>query len=293
MATGTQRPSRVGMALSLACLLLGCAHTQEFGPQARCVLPEQVSTAALVAHVNQNVARVQSWRTLNAEISSPDLPFRVAASVAVEAPRNFRLVVRSPLGPEVDLGSNQQHYWFWSRQDESKRIYLASHESDSAAQPPSGMPFQPEWIMEAMGVIALDPARVQEVSRDPQARTVTVAEDRLSPQGDPVRKLTVVDLCHGLVREHALVDAQGALIARAQLLDPVRDKASGGVIPSRIHMIWPQARIDMTMALRSVEVNTPISRSTFTMQQYKGCEVFQVGGDQGLPNGTFGSTTGP
>jgi hypothetical protein len=155
------------------------------------------------------------------------------------------------------------------------------------------MPFQPEWIMEAMGVIALDPARLQEVSRDPQARTVTLSEERLSPQGEPVRKLTVVDLCHGLVREHALVDSRGALIARAQLLDPVRDKASGGVIPSRIHMVWPQARLDMTMALRSVEVNTSISRSTFTMQQYKGCEVFQVGGEQGLPSGAVGSPSGP
>jgi hypothetical protein len=131
------------------------------------------------------------------------------------------------------------------------------------------------------------------VSRDPQARTVTLSEERLSPQGEPVRKLTVVDLCHGLVREHALVDSRGALIARAQLLDPVRDKASGGVIPSRIHMVWPQARLDMTMALRSVEVNTSISRSTFTMQQYKGCEVFQVGGEQGLPSGAVGSPSGP
>ena len=292
MATGAQRLSRVGMALILV-LALGCAQTQEFGPKTRCVLPDQVSTAALVAHVNQNVARIQSWRTLNAEISSPDLPFRVAASVAVEAPRNFRMVVRSPLGPEVDVGSNLEHYWFWSRQDESKRIYLASHDPESAASQPNGMPFQPEWIMEAMGVIALDPARLQEVARDPQARTVTLSEERLSPQGEPVRKLTVVDLCHGLVREHALVDSRGNLIARAQLLDPVRDKASGGIIPSRVHMVWPQARLDMTMALRSVEVNTAISRSTFTMQQYKGCEVFQVGGEQALPTGALGSASGP
>lgn len=281
------------MALVLLAAL-GCQCCQSmmgardpFGPRASCALPPQSSTAEIVAYVNQNTARIHSWRTYNAKISAKGQPVSVGASIAVEAPRNFRLIAKSPLGEEVDLGSNARHYWFWNRHDESKRIYLASHEVTTVPEAGLSMPFQPEWVMEAMGVIALDPQRVRELRRDPQARTVTLVEDRTSPQGQPVRKVTVVDLCHGLVREHALVDQNGSLIARAELSGHVRDKATQAVVPAKINLQWPIAQMDMTMSLGSIEVNpTAIPTSTFAVQQYTGYHVHQVGGGPQDDTGT-------
>ncbi|MCY2966723.1 MAG: hypothetical protein NT069_24355 [Planctomycetota bacterium] len=288
------------MALAFL-MLVGCQdlrqfmsrNRSEFGPGAPCVLAQHASAPEIIAHVNNNAASIRSWQTHNASISSPGIPFSVTASIVVEAPRNFRMVARSPLGPEVDLGSNAEHYWFWSRDDKSKRIYLANHETESGQPLNASMPFQPEWIMEAMGVIPLDPTRVVEVNRDPQAGTVTLSEDRVSPQGQPLRKVTVVNLCHGLVTEHALVDGQGRLIARAQLLNHVRDPASRAVLPAKIHLVWPVAKIDMVMALGTIEVNAgAIRRSTFTVQKYNGCEVFQVGGEDGAAIGNGGGLNG-
>jgi len=296
MAARAERLPGVGMAL-IACGLFalglaGCRSTGEFGPQARCALAPQAGVPEILAHVNQNTARIQSWRALNAAITSPDLPVSISASVAVEPPRNFRLVARSPFGPEVDLGSNPEQYWFWARQDESKRIYLARHEQVTRAETvrlarpahegpmAGGMPFEPEWIMEAMGVIAIDPGRVREIRRDPQARIVTLEEQRVSPAGEPVFKLTAIDLCHGLVREHALYDARQQLIARATLREHVRDTSgSQAVLPSKIDLVWPMARINMTMRMGAIEINQGnIPKSTFAVQQYSGSEVFHVGG---------------
>lgn len=278
MAARTQCLSCFGMAL-IAVLLAGCClPANEFAPNSPCLFQEQVTTEALIAHVNQNIATIQTWRTFNAVISSPDLPFSVDASVAVEAPRNFRMVVRSPMGPEADIGSNQEHYWFWNRQDKSNRIYLANHEFESAENSGGEMPFQPEWIMESMGVIALDPAKLQEYSRDANARTLTLSEDRTSPRGEPVRKLTVIDLCHGLVREHLLVARSGRMIARAQLLDHYRDQLTQAVLPGKMHLEWPEAKMNMTITLKGVDVNSNITRSTFQVPNYKGSEIFQVGG---------------
>ena len=295
MAARAERLPGVGMAL-IACGLIavglaGCRSTGEFGPQARCAIAPQAGVPEIIAHVNQNTARIQSWRALNAAITSPDLPVSISASVAVEPPRNFRLVARSPFGPEVDLGSNPEHYWFWARQDESKRIYLARHERTTdegsvrlarpdTEGPVAGMPFEPEWIMEAMGVIAMDPGRVREIRRDPQARIVTLEEQRISPGGEPVFKLTAIDLCHGLVREHALYDAKQQLIARATLREHVRDTSgSQAVLPAKIDLVWPMARINMTMRMGAIEINQGnIPKSTFAVQQYSGSEVFNVGG---------------
>jgi hypothetical protein len=276
-----------GRALSLLLLAAlaggatGCAAfgryfgaQDPFGPRAACALAADAGTEEIVAHLNANAARVRSWRATNATIRARGSPLKVNAQIAVEAPRNFRLVVIPPIGgPEVDLGSNEDRFWFWTRRDAEQAIYLACHDAQPSSDARFAIPFQPDWVMEALGVVEFDAAAI-EFDQPEGSRMIRLAQRRTTPEGQRVTKVTMVDRCHGLVREHALYDARGQLIARAQLSGHVRDRASQAVLPSAIDFEWPRAQMAMTISLGAIEVNPrAFSSRTFTVPHYTGYRV--------------------
>ena len=67
--------------------------------------------------------------------------------------------------------------------------------------------------------------------------------------------MTVVDLCRGVIREHALWDAHNQLIARASLSEYYRDMKSNALLARKFVFEWPQAGLGMTMTLSEIDVN--------------------------------------
>ena len=264
------------LAITVSSFAPGCVQFrnwcgQRFSPPPLpCELPDDMTQAELVTYLNENTKKIWSWRTTRGSISVHGrgiLVPSVGAMIAVESPRNFRLVASSPMGNEVDLGSNEEHFWFWNKHSEEKYVYQASHDQEPERMRRFPIPFQPDWIMETLGVIGIDPD--QELTMQPPqpgSHTVLLMADRVSPQGFKVRKVTAVDLCRGVIREHALYDARGQLIARAVLSNHYRDQKSQAVLPSTIQLEWPQANLNLTMNFSDIEVNPPkIPRQTWTV----------------------------
>jgi len=281
MTRPARRATQVLVLALMAHGILGCAMIRRpwggqdpFGPRAPCALSPDAPVEEVIAHLNANTARVRSWRATNATIRAHGSPVKVNAQIAVESPRNFRLVVIPPVGgPEVDLGSNDNRFWFWTRRDSEQAIYLARHDAQPARDARFAIPFQPDWVMEALGVIELDPTSVA-IEPPGTTRMIRLVRRDRTPDGRPVAKVTTVDPCHGLVREHALYDARGQLMARAQLSGHVRDRASGAVLPTSIEFDWPRAQLAMTMSLGAIEVNPQaFSSKTFAVPHYTGYRV--------------------
>jgi hypothetical protein len=177
------------------------------------------------------------------------------AKIAVQSPRNFRLVVSPPVGPpEADLGSNDEHFWFWNRRNQEKCVFQASHD-EPAKLKRFPIPFQPDWIIEALGVKDIEPDEVTMLPGPPGSKTVYLIDYRTSPQGTKIQKVTVVDTCRGVITQHLLRDLNGQTIARAILSGYARDERSQADLPRKIDLDWPQAQLAMTMTLSDVEVN--------------------------------------
>ncbi|HLJ10167.1 MAG TPA: hypothetical protein VKU82_03205, partial [Planctomycetaceae bacterium] len=202
---------------------------------------------------------------------------RLGAVIAVESPRNFRLIVNGPMSSrEADLGSNDERFWFWNKRNEEKCVFTAKHEQETGRARQFPIPFQPDWIMESLGVIEIeaDQATVQPDLAGPQS--IALMSDRISPQGLKVRKITIIDTCRGVIREHALYDARGALIARAALSGHFRDMNSDAVLPKQIELEWPQAHLGLTMTLSDIEVNRHIPAQTWVMPDIEGYAVYDL-----------------
>jgi hypothetical protein len=171
--------------------------------------------------------------------------------LAVERPRNFRLMVRGPVGQEADFGANDERFWFWIRRNEPKHVFFARHADAGHVQQ---LPFQPDWLMEALGVV---PIIEEEWLMQPVSASglVSLVSERVSATGQPVRRVMIVDPCQGAIVAHELHDPVQGLIARAELNDYRRDPQSGIMLPHRVNLDWRQANMSMTMRIGPIEVN--------------------------------------
>lgn len=239
-----------------------------YGPHAPCQLPAEVTVPDLVQHINVNSLKLSSWRAFSVRISSRGpvgFPVSIAANLAVEAPRNLRLTANSPGGPELDIGSNAEQFWFWSRRSEDKYVFTARHDQLARAQQRFPIPFQPDWLIEALGVIQLNEREVALEPGPPGSRRASLISERTSPQGQPVRKVMVVDTCHGLILEHALYDASNRLLARAVLSGHIRDPYTQAVLPGRIDLEWPPAKMSLVLELGPIEANPALPQQLWTV----------------------------
>ena len=102
--SGTGGACRSGR-LRLATLLAGTATA---GPAARGRLEKVIEA------VNHNNSQIQALYSGSATLSGPGIPTTLRAHIAYQRQRNFRLRADTGVtGPEVDLGSNDQIFWFW------------------------------------------------------------------------------------------------------------------------------------------------------------------------------------
>lgn len=283
-----QRWFLVLIALAMTITTSGCAAVRNWmgwapPPPVLCALPEDSTAPQIVDHLNTNINKLRGWRTTRAAIKAHGniLVPQLDATIVVEPPRNFRLVARNNLtgGNEVDFGSNIEQFWFWVRRNEDKQVIVASHDLDPERMRRFPFPFQPDWIMETMGVIPLNSDEELKLQPGPTgSHLVSLIADRTSPQGFKVRKVTVVNLQHGVISEHALYDARNQLIAKAQLSKYVRDQKSDALVPKQIVLEWPQAQVGLTMTLSDFEGNPAhFSQNTWKLPSFPpGYEIYDL-----------------
>lgn len=247
--------------LLLLCAL-GCTAPKWMTRQ-HCVLDPGSTRDQIVEHLNRNIIGTDtreglvSWRSGNLRIRVDGVPMALPASIAVEAPRNFRLVVSNPIsgGQEVDIGSNQERFWIWSK--ESPQIMTTRHEDVALALQELEMPvhIHPDWLMEVFGVIPIDPSEFELVRPKVETGEVELVARRQSPLGEDVERVIRVRVCQGQIIEHALRLPGGKVLARARLAN-YTTLTGGTELPLLITLEWPDARMQMVMDIRNPEINT-------------------------------------
>lgn len=270
--------------LVICCLLQGCRFGGAFNiwptsvtPQ-KCVLPPEMTKADVIGHLNQNANRLHSWRSTDVQISTAGMPIKLSAVIAVQQPRNFRLRARLVTGNEADFGSNPERFWFWMRRSPDKYVLSSSHEQAGQVQQMMKLPFEPDWLMESLGVIPLNEEEFTMLPPVEAAGIASLVADQVTPAGEPVRRVVHVDMCKGYIIAHELRDSANNLIARAELNDYKLDTESGVSLPHRINLDWPQARLALTMTVGAVQVNPAyIPEQTWEIPRIPGYPVLDLG----------------
>ena len=241
----------------------------------------------VVAHLNRNTNQLHSWRANNVKIRTKGVPVTLSGQLAVEKAHRVRLRVTSPMGTEFDLGSNDERFWIWSRQPEPVFV-TCKHENIDVVRQSYGIPFEPSWLMEALGVAPLPTTGVQ-LEMLPNKEELRLVQQFFSAHGKPLRRVVIVNLKRGgIVTEHSLYDSNASPIAIAKL--GAHHYENGIVLPHRVELNWPGNQLSVTMDLGKVEINPPsISSQVFEMQEHRGCELIQL--DANIPENRMADRT--
>lgn len=252
------------------------------------------SKEAVVAYLNDNASRIQTFRSddLSITVHSGAIPVTLSGKLMTQQPRDLTQQPRElPQKPRdfrmsgdfagsrmVDLGSNQEEFWWWISKDKPPDQYYCSYkdmqEGRVRALP---FPIQPEWIMETMGLGPYGPADKYEMEHDDY--TLKLIERTRSPQGRAVRKVVVLkrasqDVIKGnpQVAEYLLLDdATGKELCSAQITQ-VQVGNNGAVLPRRLELrcaIGPE-KVRLDMRFESVSINAPLPQTAFVRQPMPG-----------------------
>jgi len=240
------------------------------------VLPPNPTVEQVVEHVNANVDKVQGYRAGSVRIRANNLP-GLSGHLVVARDHRLRLEVTSLAGKEVDLGSNDEVFWLWARRNEPAGVYYAAHADMGVARQKLPMPFEPEWLMEALGVMPLSAEDVRLEGASGKGSIKLVSHHQLS-DGQQIQKVIAVDPCRGTVMEHSIYDAHGQLMVRALLQDYRLDTTTGAMLARHIKLDWPQAKMSLAMDLGNVEVNPPaMPAKVWEMPVVPGCPLVDLG----------------
>ena len=240
------------------------------------VLPPSPTLEQVIDVVNRNSSQIQSFSTNRASISGSGFP-SLSASVAFERPRSFRMRAGTTFGAELDLGSNDELFWFWLKRSQPPAVYYCRHDQFAASQTRQMTPFEPQWLIEALGVMEFDRALPNQLKCLPNDR-LRIDTIRDTPEG-PVTKITILDGSQGWVLEQHLFDARRRLVARSIASGHRRDPYSGLVMPTVVQIDCPAAQLSMRIDLGNVEINrlSGDRAAMWAMPSYPGSPAINMG----------------
>jgi hypothetical protein len=264
------------IASGLACggllMLAGCNTFGFVRPdlQSRGEAPpgEAPSKEALIKYLNDNSAMVQGLRcndmVVNCSQGMGLVKVDLDGNMMCQRPRNFRMSAKLLGKTEVEVGSNDEEFWYWLRRGEPPyQIHCSYKDLNEGRVRQLPFPFQPEWVIEALGLGTYGPADQYILDTRDSATYRLVAQSR-SPQGTPVRKVIVFRSRRAKQGEPQVTDflllddATGKEICAAHISEVKVVNVGGPVgatVPYKVDLRWPAMKMRMSLRLDNMQVN--------------------------------------
>lgn len=223
------------------------------------------TAAEVVAMLNDNSRRVQTieCHDISMDCSQGRESVGLMGNLVCQPqPRNFRMSAKALGSTEVDIGSNSTEFWFWVKRAPQPYLFHCTHDDYARGVAQLPFPFQPDWIIEALGIGSYDPNKAYRIEARAKGE-FDLVEDGRSPQGQPVRKVTRLyrqPQGQMLVTAHILQDANGREICGAYVQRSQVDPASHAVLPREVVLQWPAQQTRMKMMLEQIQVNRPLDQ---------------------------------
>ena len=261
----------------------GCRHFPVFWPRkpepVPCTFDPGATKQEIVAHVNRFIAPegelppLTAWRTTQMKVSMTGTP-PLGGSIDVQAPTRLRIRAEVPITnfEMADFGSNGQDVWIWGKGAPS--VIAVSHEDLPHALQQMQIPFEPEWLMEVLGVVPINVEEYELIRPTSDASTVDLVTRRESPTGEQIVRVVRIDMCHGHIVQHRVQRLDGELIASATLGEYKLDATNRYMLPHLVHLEWPVTKTSLTLQLGTIHANpTPLAETAWAIPHKNGCPI--------------------
>lgn len=213
----------------------------------------------VIAAINATSGQIRQLQTDSATLSVQGMP-TLRASLAAGPPRNFRLRASFiGVGEVLDLGSNDQVFWAMVdapqlMSEVPRAVYYARHDQYLHSDARQMLPIQPQWLVEAFGLVQLDPAGRHEGPYQRGPGELEIRTRTPSPEGD-LTKILVLHDRFGWIQQQHWYDARGVLLASVFASQHRYEPALGISLPHVIEVRLPPPAHSLQISVQTYSVN--------------------------------------
>ena len=235
----------------------------------------KVTAEQLVAYLNERASMLQTVSSdVRLTAHKGVLSYSLHGGLEASQPRNFRMRCEGGIaGGKVDLGSNSNQFWAYVHVPASEPLNVyASHTDFEAgrAKLPGGMPFEPDWVMQALGMHTFPKNLPYAVPKlNSSDRTFTLSWQATTPSGIAIQKEVVFDADKApegkpQVKKHLIRDAKNNVVCSAevktvQTVSVANPDPRGAPVniqcPIQIVLRWEKEKVELDLMMSKVQVN--------------------------------------
>jgi len=222
---------------------------------------EKQKVLQLFHEINAHNKLLRTMKT-DVAIDIVDSPFNLRGSIAYEKDLNFRMLANSITGRELDVGSTNNIFWFWSRRMKPPALYYSEHASLHKTRLKT--PFHPLWMIECLnvGVIEL-PDKIKR-----NEKYILVEERKVSAStGNWVKKITLIDAEKKAIIGHYLLDLSDNGIASSEVLS--FQSVNGFLVPKEMKICWYEENKTLYWSFSNTSVNLVVDPNNWVMPYMK------------------------
>ena len=295
------------LALAMVALGGGCRAFSRDGfsrPLTTLAPRDNPEAREIIAKINANADKVKSLQAQPSILASQQggmMGIRLDGQLALERPRNFRLVLsKKAMGAteEADLGSNDKQFWFWTREVPKTERYVLVCDYEESGASPLAAALQPDWIVESMGLKVIPESETASMTATRSGPNLILSTKRKGPGGEALVKETVVDAVTGQVREHRLFAIEkgkrvliaGAIVNKTKAFPLPSSGGEGAegsvVLPTDLRLEWSRQKLRLQVVMADLKVNptfTADQRDLFQVPEYAGYARKDLREFAGLP----------
>lgn len=217
---------------------------------------ESVKTPELIQRLNEKNARIKSISCDNVEfrIWQSGHRYKLTGKIHSEKPKNFRMQIASIMGPELDIGSNDETFWYWSRRDRDAGLHWAIHADFHKTRLKS--PFNPLFLRNSFGI---EPLAEDNVSFQENEMYLVPVYSMTDTRGLPIKFSVFLNKKTEQIDGYVISDNDGKIEAACEIQQYVGD------IPVKILYNWCAEERTMQIVLHKPELNSVISPEIWAM----------------------------
>ena len=258
----------------------GCAWLDKMRPDPKpgtgALKPKK--SEEFVSYLNRQSGFIQTVRyddvSLKATIPGQSwVPALRSGMMVAQKPKNFRMQAGLALGgDQLDIGSNSQEFWMYVKQPKPTYLFC-THADFPRVQDDLPVPFEPDWVIQALGMSTYDATRKYEVETSEKEGAYYLKWEDTTPAGQKVMKVTEFagDSTEGSqpqVRKHVVLTQtktgwQKTMIAEIHKVsvqdagtDPQTGQRAFVQVPTDVTLEWPQQKVKLALSLGKPQLNT-------------------------------------
>lgn len=215
------------------------------------------STNQILINLNEKNKKIQSF---SSKLIVESQGIKLNSMIVYEKPSNFRMISNSFAGKELDVGSNFDFFWFWSKRMKPQALFYAKHQDFNRTR--LRTPFNPAWIIQILGT-----GDIPECETYLYKGKLVFVEKMINNSQKIIFRMRMIDLDKMVCVGHFIFDEKMNPIISAEiqsfyLVDDV-------YLPKKINIFWYEENVRSVWTFEQPVINTAISTSMWQMPNYE------------------------